>query len=228
MAISLVKGQKISLKKDSGHKLTSFCVGANWGMITTEKMVVVGQETVVTKKGFLGFGREEKVRNIKKMREVKEAVDLDLSVGLFDSNKTLVDTVSFQKLQTSGVFHSGDDREGDADGDDGLDNEVVQVDLNKIASNVDQIVFVLDSYLGQDFAEVPFASIRLYDGTPEKVNKVVAAFNVSNDSKVSGFVSMILGKLYKHNGEWKFSAIGEPTRETKLEGTLRTVQQRYL
>ena len=34
MAISLIKGQKISLKKDDGSSLVDFCVGANWGAIS--------------------------------------------------------------------------------------------------------------------------------------------------------------------------------------------------
>ncbi|WP_260425859.1 TerD family protein [Campylobacter rectus] len=34
MAINLIKGQKISLAKDDGERLQSFCVGANWGAIT--------------------------------------------------------------------------------------------------------------------------------------------------------------------------------------------------
>ena len=50
----------------------------------------------------------------------------------------------------------------------------------------------------------------------------------SSDGKFAGYVSMILGKLYKRNGEWKFSAIGEPTRDAKLEDTLRTVGNVYL
>ena len=39
---------------------------------------------------------------------------------------------------------------------------------------------------------------------------------------------MILGKLYRRNGEWKFSAIGEPTTDKKLADTLKTVQSKYL
>ena len=34
MAIKLEKGQRINLEKGSGAKLTSFCVGCNWGAIT--------------------------------------------------------------------------------------------------------------------------------------------------------------------------------------------------
>jgi tellurium resistance protein TerZ len=39
---------------------------------------------------------------------------------------------------------------------------------------------------------------------------------------------MILGKLYKRNGEWKFSAIGEPTKDRELIQTVETVRTRFL
>lgn len=201
MAISLVKGQKINLKKDNGNDLTSFCVGANWGAID--------------KKGFFGGTK-------------KEAVDLDLSVGIFDTNKNLAEVVYYGKLQFAGITHSGDDTVGDVDGDDGLDNEVIQINLSQIPANIDNIVFVLNSFQGQDFATIPFASIRLYEGTPSRVNEVVATYNIASDTKFSGYVSMILGKLYRRNGEWKFSAIGEPTKDKKLKETLQTVAKSYL
>lgn len=201
MAINLVKGQKINLKKENGNDLTSFCVGANWGAID--------------KKGFFGGTK-------------KEAVDLDLSVGIFDANKNLAEVVYYGKLQFAGVTHSGDDTTGDVDGDDGLDNEVIQINLSQIPANIDNIVFVLNSFQGHDFATIPFASIRLYEGTPSRVNEVVATYNIASDTKFSGYVSMILGKLYRRNGEWKFSAIGEPTQDKKLKETLQTVAKSYL
>ena len=200
MAISLVKGQKISLKKENGSDLTSFCVGANWGKIE--------------KKGFFGGLK-------------KEAVDLDLSAAFFDSNKNLVDVVYFGNLQVSGVQHSGDDLVGD-DEDDGLDNEVIQVNLPQVNPNVEQVVFILNSFKGQDFATIPYASIRLYEGTPDRVNEVFATYEVAKEPQFAGYVSMILGKLYKRNGEWKFSAIGEPTKDRKLQDTINSVAQRYL
>ncbi|MEA2047915.1 MAG: TerD family protein [Campylobacterota bacterium] len=198
MAINLAKGQKIDLKKGNGGDLNSFCVGANWGMIE--------------KKGLFGGVK-------------KESVDLDLSVGLYDANKKLIDMVYFSKLTSAGVSHSGDDLQGDADGDDGLDNEVIEISLNRISSNVEQLMFVLNSYKGQDFATIPFAAIRLYEGTPDRVNEVVATYNVASDSKYAEYTSMILGKLYRRNGAWKFSAIGEPTKDKKLEKTLVSAQK---
>lgn len=195
MAISLVKGQKISLVKQDGSQLTTFCVGANWG--------------VIEKKGFFGG-------------IAKEAVDLDLSVALYDSNKQLKEVVYYAQLEASGITHSGDDLTGDEEGDDGLDNEVIQINLPAISADVEHVVFIVNSYKNQDFATIPFASIRLYEGEPTRVQSVVATYNVASDEKFAGYVAMILGKLYRRNNAWKFAAIGEPTQDKKLEGALQT------
>ncbi len=200
MAINLVKGQKISLAKDGGGHLHSFCVGANWGAIT--------------KKGFF--------------RDKIKPVDLDLSAAMFDSNKQFCDVVYFGKKSAPGVFHSGDDLVGDVGGDDGLDNEIISVDLSRLSPNVEQIFFVLNSYNQIDFDKIPFASIRLYEGTPTRVNKVFASYNIVRDSAFAYKVAMILGKLYKRNGEWKFSAIGEPTSDRKLDELILNSVVKYL
>ena len=209
MAINLTKGQKISLKKENGGSLTNMCIGINWGAID------------VVSKGFLGFGGGDKK---------KEAVDLDASCALFDNDDKLLDVVYFGQLSSKdgSIRHSGDDRTGDVDGDDGLDNEVITVDLSRVSPNATKIAFVLNSFRGQDFATVPFATIRIYEGTPTRVDNIFATFNISGDPKFSGYVSMIMGKLYNRNGEWKFASIGEPTKDKKLEDTLKTVVQSYL
>jgi tellurium resistance protein TerZ len=199
MAISLVKGQKISLKKEDNTPLVNFCVGANWG--------------VIEKKGFFGTK--------------KVAVDLDLSAILI-GNREFKDVVYYGNLKAQGVEHSGDDLVGDIDGDDGLDNEVIEVNLNKLDPDIDQIFFVLNSYKKQDFATIPFASIRLYEGKPDIVKKVFAKFNVAKDPKFAGYVSLILGKLYKRNGEWKFSAIGEPIKARDLKTTIEAVLEKFI
>jgi tellurium resistance protein TerZ len=201
MSISLEKGQRISLEK-GGNKLNHVCVGVNWGAIE--------------KKGFFGTK--------------KVAVDLDASVGLFSEEKQPVDVVYFGQLQSrdGSIKHSGDDLTGDMDGDDGLDNEIITIELNKVPNAVHQIAVVLNSFQGQDFAAIPFASVRLYEGTPSRVDSELASYNIANDDKFKGAVSMVLGVLYRHNDSWKFKAIGEATRDKKLQDTINTVASSYL
>lgn len=204
MSINLQKGQRINLQKSNGSTLQSVCVGINWGAIE--------------KKGFLGFG------------STVEAVDLDASCALFDENKRLIDVIYFGNLRSKdgAVRHSGDDLTGDMGGDDGLDNEVITVDFSYLSPQVAHVAFVLNSFRGQDFGAIPFASIRIYEGTPTRVNEVFAKYDIAHGPGFAGHVSMVMGVFYKRNGEWKFNAIGEPTRDTKLQDLVSTVAFNYI
>jgi len=204
MAINLQKGQRISLEKSNGSKLQNVCVGINWGAIE--------------KKGLFGFGSS------------KEAVDLDGSCALYNENKQLLEVVYFGNLKSKNgsVKHSGDDLTGDMGGDDGLDNEIITLDFSQLDASVNYVAFVLNSFRGHDFGTIPFASIRIYEGTTKRVNEVFAKFDIANGANFAGHVSMVMGVFYKKNGEWKFNAIGEPTKDKKLEDTVKTVTQNYL
>jgi tellurium resistance protein TerZ len=218
MAINLSKGQKIDLRKSSGEQLTNFCVGVNWGAIET------------IKKGFFGS------------KKVIEDVDLDLSCIMTDANGELYDWIyspeyngfleqnnyPLGKLvsKDSALRHSGDDRQGDVGGDDGLDNEIISVDLNKVDSNVEKIFFFLNIYLNKgqnfDFSNIPFAKIRMYEGTPTRVNNIHSNYDIVTDGSYAGKGALIMGKLYRRNGEWKFDAIGEPSDDKIF---LQTIQK---
>lgn len=203
MSVNLQKGQRISLDKGNGTKLQKVCVGINWGAIET--------------KNFLG-------------KITKEAVDLDASCGTFNASKQLIEKIYFGHLAAAdgSIKHSGDDLTGDLDGDDGLDNEIITLDFSRLSPSVEYVAFVLNSFQGQDFGTIPFASIRIYEGTPTQVNSVFATFDIAHGPSFSGFVSMVMGVFYKKNGEWKFNAVGEPTKDRRLDETLHTVAQSYL
>lgn len=219
MAIRLEKGQRINLEKNNGSKLTQFCVGCNWGAI-------------VTSSGFLGLGKKT------------QDVDLDLSVVMFDANGQIVDHIYSplykpQFLARYGMppgkmdsndralHHSGDDLQGDRDGDDGLDNEIITVDLSRVAPNVDQIFFFLNNVGKEDFSQIPYAAIRMYEGTPSKVKEVFASYDVAADARYSGMTSLIMGKLYRRGGEWKFSAIGDAFPDSNLCETIKRIANDY-
>lgn len=219
MAINLTKGQKIDLRKSSGETLTNFCVGVNWGAIEKKAL----------------FGLSKSIQNI----------DLDLSCVLIDDQNNICDHLysplyRVDVLQQFGLpkgklvtidgamKHTGDDLEGDKGGDDGLDNEIITVDLTRLNSNVSQIFFFLNNAGNEDFSQIPYAKIRMYEGTPTKVTSVFADYNVSAESQYAGKRSIIMGKLYKRGGEWKFSAIGDPTDDTFLGQTIHKIVKSYL
>lgn len=223
MAINLTKGQKIDLRKESGEKLTNFCVGVNWGAIET------------LKKGLFGT------------KKIIEDVDLDLSCIMTDGNGNLVDyiyspdynaflqknNIPLGKLTSrdGALRHSGDDRKGDSGGDDGLDNEVITVDLTKVNNTIEKIFFFINIYLspGQtyDFAKIPYAKIRMYEGTSSKVNKVHSTYDIATDGSYANKRAMIMGKLYKRNDEWKFDAIGDATDDSMFLQTINTITTNY-
>lgn len=200
MAINLQKGQRINLEKSNGSKLNEICVGVNWGAIE--------------KKGFFGTKQE--------------AVDLDASVAVFDADKQLISLVYFGELSAPGIRHSGDDRTGDVDGDDGLDNEVIQIKLSDVQPSADQIVILLNSYEGHDFKMIPFASVRLYEGSPSRVDSEYARYDLVNDETFHGSKGVILGKFYRRNSEWKFATIGIPTPEHRLQGIIKRVMKQHI
>lgn len=223
MAITLTKGQKIDLRKDSGEVLTNFCVGVNWGAIETVKKGLFGSKKII------------------------EDVDLDLSCILTDSGGNLVDYIyspaynaflqrnnlPLGKLTTNdgALKHSGDDRQGDTGGDDGLDNEIITIDLNRVNSTIEKIFFFINIYLNQgqnfDFSQIPYAKIRMYEGTSSRVIKVHSSFDITTDSTYTNKRALIMGKLYKRNGEWKFDAIGDPTDDKLFLETIQTILKTY-
>lgn len=226
MAINLQKGQRIDLTKKSGTSLTEFCVGCNWGAI----------ETKVERGGFFGIGTRTEINS--------KDVDLDLSCVLINDKGELCDYIYSPlyktellakfglpkgKLATSNnaLKHSGDDLEGDKGGDDGLDNEIITVELNKLPSDVSQIFFFLNNCGKEDFSQIPYAKIRMYEGTPTSVKDVFAQYDVSSESQYSGKRALIMGKLYKKEGAWKFHAIGEPTEDTFIGQTIVRIVQSY-
>lgn len=218
MAITLTKGQKINLEKENGKKLSQFCVGCNWGAITQEK------------KGFLGFGGKKEVTD----------VDLDLSCIITDANGNMLDYIYSPDYRTDflarynlpegkldskdgALHHSGDDRQGDKEGDDGLDNEILSVNLEKVSPEAQQIFFFLNNVGPEDFAQIPYAAIRMYEGTPQEVKETFAQYNVSAMPEFRGKRALIMGKLYRRDGAWRFSAIGEPVDDNNMCETIRRI-----
>lgn len=133
MAISLVKGQKISLEKEGGAGLAKIAMGLGWDPIK--------------KKGLMG------------MFSGPKEIDLDATCIMFDAAKQVVDVVWFRQLKSrdGSIQHSGDNRTGAGEGDD----ETITVDLSRVPQNVTTLVFTINSFTGQTFDQVENAYCRL-------------------------------------------------------------------
>jgi tellurium resistance protein TerZ len=218
MAINLQKGQRINLQKSSGESLLQFCVGVNWGAIES--------------KNFLGLTKKV------------ESVDLDLSAVLLDYQGNPCDHIYSPLYRTEvlsqfglppgklaaangALKHTGDDLVGDSGGDDGLDNEIITVNLQQVPENIAQIFFFLNNCGQEDFSTIPYAKIRMFEGTPNQVREIFASYNVVAEPQFKGMRALILGRLYRKSAEWKFNAIGDPTEDSFVAQTVIRIVKQY-
>ncbi|MFF5263308.1 TerD family protein [Actinomadura viridis] len=135
--------------------------------------------------------------------------DLDASALLLGTGgKVLSDQhfVFFNNLRSpdGSVEHTGDNLTGEGEGDD----ESINVDLAMVPAECARIVFPVSIYdadnRGQNFGQVRNAFIRIVDRTD---NNELARFDLTEDASTE--TAMVFGELYRHNGEWKFRAVGQ-------------------
>ena len=130
-----------------------------------------------------------------------QEIDLDASCVMFDAQGKQTDAVWFRQLKSKdgSVVHTGDNRTGAGDGDD----EQITVDLTSVPANVKSLVFVVNSFTGQNFSQIENATCRIVNAND---NKEIARFNLST---LGAHNAQIMAKLYRHDAEWKLHAIGE-------------------
>ncbi|KZE72259.1 chemical-damaging agent resistance protein C [Paenibacillus jamilae] len=136
--------------------------------------------------------------------------DFDLDVSVFLANadgkvETEKNFVFFNNPQNENgsVVHTGDNRTGEGDGDD----EQIKVDLSSVPTNVEKIAFTITIYEAQErnqnFGQVSRAYARIVN---EANNEELVRFDLGEDFSIE--TGVVVGELYRHNGEWKFNAIG--------------------
>jgi stress response protein SCP2 len=193
MSVSLQKGQKVNLSKENAG-LSKVIVGLGWD--AAEK----------PSGGLFGGLFSKKPQDI----------DCDASALLLKNDKLVggtEDLVYFGNLKhkSGTVKHMGDNLTGDGEGDD----EQIMVELSRVPAEYNRIVIVVNIYQAvkrnQHFGMIKNAYIRLVDG---RTNKEMCKYNLTEN--YSGMTAMIFGEIYRHNGEWKFSAIGQGTNDPGL------------
>ena len=135
--------------------------------------------------------------------------DLDGSAFLLNANGKVRSDADFifynqPKSDNGAVAHQGDNRTGEGEGDD----EVIEVDLSTVPADVEKIAITVTIHDAdarkQNFGQVSSAFIRCVNPNG---NVEIARFDLSEDASVE--TAMIFGEIYRHNGEWKFKAIGQ-------------------
>jgi len=134
--------------------------------------------------------------------------DLDASAFLLGENgkvTTQGDFIFYGNLKhaSESVEHMGDNLTGEGDGDD----EQITINLSRVPANISKIAFTVTIYESdkrrQNFGQVSNAYIRIVD---ESTGTELIHYDLGEDFSIETAVSV--GELYKHNGEWKFNAIG--------------------
>ena len=174
MAITLSKGQKVSLTKGNPG-LKHIVVGLGWD----------------TNKYDGGFD-----------------FDLDSAAFLLDENgKVNADTdfVFYNNLKHSSgaVQHLGDNLTGEGDGDD----EQVKLDLSLVPQNVNKIAFTVTIHEAQErrqnFGQVNNSYVRVVNAD---TNQELLKYELGEDFSIE--TAVVVCEIYRHNGEWKFNALG--------------------
>lgn len=102
------------------------------------------------------------------------------------------------------VQHMGDNKTGAGDGDD----EVINIDLTKIPANIDKIDFTVTIFeadaRNQNFGQVNNSYIRILN---QDNGEELLHFDLGEDFSIE--TAVVVAELYRHNGEWKFNAIGQ-------------------
>ena len=184
MAVNLQKGQKIYLTKGNAG-LKRVMVGLGWDE--------------APKKFSLFGGRNQDIDC--------DAVAIALTNDKLGSKD---DVVFYNNLthKTHCIIHQGDNLTGAGDGDD----EQVLVYLSDLPQQYNKIVFAVTIYeatkRAQHFGLIKNAFIRIVNSDN---NQEICRFNLSDN--YDGMTAMVFGELYRKDGEWKFNAVGEGTRD---------------
>lgn len=137
------------------------------------------------------------------------AFDLDASAFLLGANGKVADDSHFVfygqlSFPNGSVVHQGDNLTGDGDGE----KEVIEVDIQRVPEHVQKISFSVSIHEAaqrrQTFGMVDNAYIRVVNKAD---GKELARYDLTEDGSTE--TAMIFGELYRHNGDWKFRAVGQ-------------------
>lgn len=107
------------------------------------------------------------------------------------------------KHPSGAIEHMGDNLTGEGEGDD----EQIKVALKDIPANITKISFTVTIYeateRNQNFGQVSNAFVRIVN---IENDEEILRYDLGEDFSVE--TAVVVGELYKHNGEWKFNAIG--------------------
>ena len=135
--------------------------------------------------------------------------DLDASLFMLQENgkvRSDDDFIFYNHLQSacSSVEHTGDNETGIGDGDD----EALKIRLTQVPEAIKRLVVAVTIHDAvarkQNFGMVEDAFVRIVN---LDTNAEITRFNLSGDYSTE--TAVIFAEIYRHNGEWKFKAVGQ-------------------
>ena len=143
-----------------------------------------------------------------------DGTDFDLDASAFllaagDRVRSDSDFIFYNNLKSAdgSVEHTGDNRTGEGDGDD----EALKVELARVPADVQKIAVTVTIHEGearrQSFGMVSNAFIRIVN---DATGREIARYDLTEDASTE--TAMIFGEVYRHNGDWKFRAVGQGYR----------------
>jgi tellurium resistance protein TerD len=207
MAINLVKGQTIDLRKnDKGESfdLSTVTIGLGWdvrkksGGFFGKLLGGKEEEFDLDAIAFL-LDKNGKVADLGKTVQTNDGRNLNLYQG---------DVIFFnsQRHPSGNIWLTGDNRTGAGDGDD----EQIIVKLDSLDAKFEKILFIVSIYQGrqrnQHFGGIENAFIRAVDNKGKEIVK----FNLSGDASYNNMCSLVFAEVYRKDGSWKFRALGDP------------------
>ncbi|MCX8523353.1 TerD family protein [Chryseobacterium formosus] len=206
MTAILEKSQIINMFEDSKSNNASYSFGINWGKVEMQK------------RNFLGI----------KTKKVASDIDLDFTCVMFDSQKKAIDWIYSPKYNSwliqnnfpLGKFQSKDGafkHHDDTSNEDSEHKKVINVNPEKISEEVYTVFF----YLNIDVKKTKQTDFSLVDSIELKINhpeidKTLSEFKIQPNSNKKNKGTLVLGKLYRENGTWKFMAMDKAIDEKRF------------
>jgi tellurium resistance protein TerD len=181
MSVSLTKGQNVNLSKDA----------ATGAPTNLDKLII-------------GLGWDPAA-------EGQETADLDVMAFLLKADgkvRSDKDFVYYNNKEGAApaVVGAEDDLTGGSS--ETGDDEQINVTLSAIPADVEAVRFLVAIYeakqKNQNFGQVKNAYVRVVNAV---TNEEVVRYDLTED--YSACTDVMVAELYRHNGEWKFKAIGE-------------------
>ncbi|MDQ0429246.1 tellurite resistance protein TerA [Planomicrobium stackebrandtii] len=141
--------------------------------------------------------------------QTDSSIDLDAVALLVDAQGKVAgkeNLVFYNNLTGGGtaVQLTKDNQTGAGAGDD----EQLTIDLEKIPADIKKVAIAITIYDGaakkQSFGQVSNAFVRIED---DQTKKELCRFDLGKEFNAD--LTLLAGEVYLHNGEWKFSAIGQ-------------------